>query len=187
MFRLRSSASTNVRPSTIAGGHHSADGSSPTPSTRAQTAAFAPSRSATSALSRSRPRRNIERRATALALVILVIGLTVGGVLDGASRAPTTATIPTTTRAAAPALTQPATSPVPAPATTLRPGDSGTQVRALQQALARLGYSPGSLDAQYGAATQSAVARFQRSSGLTPDGILGPKSLSALDNALKGQ
>jgi Putative peptidoglycan binding domain. len=56
----------------------------------------------------------------------------------------------------------------------------------LQRALASLAYSPGAVDGNYGTSTQRAVARFQSFSNLTPDGILGPQTLLALRNALKG-
>lgn len=79
-----------------------------------------------------------------------------------------------------------ATQPTAAPAGPLKPGDRGSEVKVLQRALASLGYSPGKVDGDYGAATQSAVTRFQKASKLTPDGILGPKTLLALRAALKG-
>jgi peptidoglycan hydrolase-like protein with peptidoglycan-binding domain len=58
-------------------------------------------------------------------------------------------------------------------------------VKALQRGLARLGYSPGRIDGQYGPSTVDAVKRFQRAGGLTADGILGPNTLRALSQALK--
>ncbi|HET8894012.1 MAG TPA: peptidoglycan-binding domain-containing protein [Gaiellaceae bacterium] len=66
------------------------------------------------------------------------------------------------------------------PTSTLKPGDTGSQVTDLQQTLAAVGYSSGAADGNYGPATQSAVARFQRASGLTADGIFGSQTLSAL-------
>jgi murein L,D-transpeptidase YcbB/YkuD len=50
-------------------------------------------------------------------------------------------------------------------------------------ALTGLGYSSGAADGSYGPATQRAVARFQKASGLTADGIFGPKTLMALNRA----
>jgi len=119
--------------------------------------------------------------AVAGVVVLVLLGLAVGGIFSGGSRtpapratsAPTTASIPTTSPAA------------PAgPTTALDPGAKGTQVRALQQALAALGYSPGKIDGSYGAATQKAVASFQRASKLSPDGIVGAKTIAALTKAL---
>jgi hypothetical protein len=73
-----------------------------------------------------------------------------------------------------------------APSTTLRPGDTGAQVTILQQALAALGFSPGSADGDYGPATQVAVEKFQVAKNLAEDGIVGPATLAALQKALSG-
>lgn len=56
---------------------------------------------------------------------------------------------------------------------TLRQGDSGTEVRKLQQALKDQGYYTGYVDGKYGAATVDAVIRFQQNKGLSQDGIAG--------------
>ena len=122
-------------------------------------------------------------------LVLLIAGLAVAGVFSGGtattptSTSSLTATTPTTTAA----TTAPPARQLPAPATTLKPGDTGTQVAVLQRVLASLGFSSGKVDGQYGPATTKAVARFQRSGGLTADGIFGPATLRALVNALRGQ
>jgi Putative peptidoglycan binding domain len=116
------------------------------------------------------------------ALALLLIGLAAAGVFSGGGShtvAPPT-TVPTT---ASTATQAPATAPS-APATTLKPGDKGVQVKALQRALASLGYESGKIDGQYGPGTQKALAAFQKAHGLTADGILGPKTLAALGNAL---
>lgn len=64
---------------------------------------------------------------------------------------------------------------------TLKPGDSGTEVRNLQYALAEKGYYSGTVDGSYGDATTQAVKAFQRRQGLTPvDGVAGEKTLTAL-------
>ena len=65
---------------------------------------------------------------------------------------------------------------------TLRKGDSGTDVKELQEALLREGYDLGSYgaDGKFGSETLSAVRAFQHDNGLTPDGIVGPKTLAAL-------
>ena len=56
-------------------------------------------------------------------------------------------------------------------------GSTGDEVRRIQQKLADLGYSVGSVDGIYGQRTQSAVKAFQRNVGLTADGIAGPATL----------
>jgi hypothetical protein len=121
--------------------------------------------------------------AVAATLVLLLIGLAVGGVFSGGSSAPAT----TATTAPTAASTAPAKPATPfGPTTTLKPGVKGTQVRALQQTLAALGYPPGRIDGSYGPATRNALASFQRASKLSPDGVLGPKTLAALRKALGG-
>ena len=57
--------------------------------------------------------------------------------------------------------------------TTLRSGSSGVLVRALQQKLQSLGYYTGSIDGDFGAATESAVKAFQERNGLKADGVVG--------------
>jgi peptidoglycan hydrolase-like protein with peptidoglycan-binding domain len=75
---------------------------------------------------------------------------------------------------------------VQAPAQPLTPGTVGSQVKVLQRALAAVGFSPGSVDGDYGPSTQSALEKFQTAKGLTPDGVLGPATLAALQKALSG-
>src|SRR5581483_8549725 len=87
----------------------------------------------------------------------------------------TTATTPTTT--AAP--------PNPLRVTTqLKPGDTGTEVKRLQRALAQLGYYSKKVDGAYGPATVAAVKAFQQAAKLSPDGVVGPKTLRALNAAV---
>ena len=88
---------------------------------------------------------------------------------------------------AAPTAT-PTPTPDPTPAMTankrytqLAFGDSGNNVRKLQNALIDLGYMPkGSADSQYGYQTYNAVKAFQRANGLTADGVAGPITLTHL-------
>ncbi len=65
----------------------------------------------------------------------------------------------------------------------LKMGMSGSDVKALQNVLTRSGYSCGSVDGVYGQATKNAVMSFQRSNGLTADGIAGSKTMSKLNGA----
>jgi hypothetical protein len=120
---------------------------------------------------------------TGLALVFLVALLAAVGVFSsGSPPIPAAApTLSTATPSIAPTTTatRPHSTPAP-PTTTLKPGDSGPQVKALQQELASLGYSVGAIDGNYGQATIKAVTAFQRADHLTPDGVVGPATLLAL-------
>ena len=64
--------------------------------------------------------------------------------------------------------------------TTLRAGDSGTDVKQLQENLIQLGYMSGTPDGKYGAKTTGAVKAFQKNNGLKEDGTAGPITLKAL-------
>ena len=73
-----------------------------------------------------------------------------------------------------------AVSPTTAYAVTLKQGSRGETVKKMQQKLKNWGYYKGAVDGIFGAQTKSAVIYFQRKNGLTPDGIVGKKTLSAL-------
>ena len=140
-----------------------------------------------------------------VAIVVVVgAGFLVARSLGGSddTTATSTATLPTTPADTTPAATTPAStapaSTTPAATTpdttatvtsvptetTLRPGDSGSSVTSLQQALDQLGYDVGTADGNYGPATTAAVAAFQKAQGLTEDGIAGPTTLTAINTAL---
>ena len=61
-----------------------------------------------------------------------------------------------------------------------RQGSSGEQVKKIQTKLKNWGYYEGKVDGLYGSATTAAVRYFQRSNGLTADGVCGPATLRAL-------
>lgn len=61
----------------------------------------------------------------------------------------------------------------------LKMGDKGEEVRNLQQILNSKGYSL-SVDGDFGTLTQAAVKNFQRTNGLTDDGIVGSKTWDKL-------
>ncbi len=63
---------------------------------------------------------------------------------------------------------------------TTAPAPDTTVIRQVQQKLADLGYDTGGVDGVYGPKTGEAVRAFQQAKGLTPDGIIGPQTLSAL-------
>ena len=59
-------------------------------------------------------------------------------------------------------------------------------VRALQNNLKSLGYYNGSVTGNFGRLTKEAVYNFQKSNGLSADGIAGSKTLSAIQKKLSG-
>ena len=67
-----------------------------------------------------------------------------------------------------------------AQAATYRQGSTGTAVRTIQTKLKNWGYYDGAVDGIYGSATTEAVKYFQKTNGLTVDGIVGPATLKAL-------
>ncbi len=74
---------------------------------------------------------------------------------------------------------QPVTSSSPSTSQTSSRYDSAL-VRSVQQALNDRGYSAGSVDGQWGPATEDAVRRFQQASGLPQTGELERSTLAAL-------
>jgi hypothetical protein len=97
---------------------------------------------------------------------------------------PPTTVVPPTTTAPRPPTTEPTVDPEPAaPSTTLRPGDNGAEVLALQERLRSLGYWLGTPDGTYGGLTVQAVMAFQKVEGLDRDGIVGAGTAAALDQA----
>jgi peptidoglycan L-alanyl-D-glutamate endopeptidase CwlK len=63
---------------------------------------------------------------------------------------------------------------------TLQKGLNGSAVTSLQNALAAKGFDPGTIDGDFGPSTESAVIAFQKSQGLSADGIAGPRTQAAL-------
>jgi peptidoglycan hydrolase-like protein with peptidoglycan-binding domain len=62
----------------------------------------------------------------------------------------------------------------------LQRGDSGSQVTALQQNLAKAGFYSSSVTGFYGQLTEASVLKFQQAKGLPADGIAGSNTLAAL-------
>lgn len=71
-----------------------------------------------------------------------------------------------------------------AQAATMKLGDSGRQVLILQENLAQLGFFRAAPTGYYGTVTRNAVRDFQRAVGLRADGIAGPQTLAAVDDAM---
>lgn len=67
----------------------------------------------------------------------------------------------------------------------LRQGDSGSDVKNLQNLLKAKGYSL-SVDGKFGPKTTDALKRFQRNKGLTADGIFGSRTAAALGGRWTG-
>ncbi len=71
---------------------------------------------------------------------------------------------------------------------TLREGAHGASVTAIQEKLIKLGYTDGhdrplTPDSHFGPGTKAAVEKFQHDHGMKEDGIVGPKTLDALNKA----
>lgn len=65
---------------------------------------------------------------------------------------------------------------------TLRLGDHGKGVVALQLRLHELGYEVTKADGQFGPSTMHAVTAFQKVNQLARDGVAGPKTMKALEH-----
>ena len=96
--------------------------------------------------------------------------------LDGATQTATVKKPP-----AKPAATKPAASAVKV---FWRNGDTGKFVEDIQRKLHLLGYtSVGDIDAKFGDATEDAVKLLQARYGLVADGVVGPATIKALNDA----
>jgi N-acetyl-anhydromuramyl-L-alanine amidase AmpD len=63
----------------------------------------------------------------------------------------------------------------------------GADVLAVQKALKAAGFNPGALDGIFGKQTQAAVIAFQKAKKLTPDGIVGKQTCTALGGRWTGK
>lgn len=80
---------------------------------------------------------------------------------------------------------RPARSTTMAARSYLQRGDSGNNVKILQENLISLGIDPGSADGIYGTGTMNAVMILQRRTGLEVDGMAGQDTLEKIDELLK--
>ena len=83
---------------------------------------------------------------------------------------------------------QPTATPAPT-SSALRLGSKGDRVRSVQSRLKALGYLKGTVDGDFGKATESALKAFQKRNKLTADGIVGQATIAKLNspNAIKAQ
>lgn len=65
-------------------------------------------------------------------------------------------------------------------------GQSGSEVRRVQQKLKQWGYFTGTVDGVFGQQTYDAVVRFQKKNGLTADGVVGSSTAAAMGLSLGG-
>ena len=65
----------------------------------------------------------------------------------------------------------------------LKRGSSGPDVLTLQTTLKQLGFDPHGVDGAFGPGCEAAVIAFQKAKGLTPDGIVGPGTMAALQSS----
>jgi peptidoglycan hydrolase-like protein with peptidoglycan-binding domain len=155
-------------------------------------------------------RAAIQRRRLVAGLVcVVVVGVAVALsvlLLRGGPEEPVASAPPTPAPTETSPSSTPTTPPTPStttPTPTTTPSTSGASaftlpegtklrlgegdpalVRKLQQALTTAGYDPGSVDGTFGRRTEAAVVAFQQANGLSADGVVGPKTASALDTAL---
>ena len=120
-----------------------------------------------------------------IALVVAILAAT-GTFSSSKAALPPVVTTHTPTVTITTTATTSSTPTTQAPQQTLKPGDTGEQVKILQGALKMLGFDPGKADGDYGPTTQAQVERFQLSKGLAEDGIVGQQTLAALQQALSG-
>ena len=132
------------------------------------------------------PARVVAFAAGALALLLLV--LAVSGVFSGNSSSGSSSSRAggQTSAGSSSSVRKGASgSPVSLPAGILTQGSSGTPVKRLQLALASVGHFPGPADGVFGLSTVRALEAFQRSAGLTADGVYGARTKTALAHALR--
>jgi hypothetical protein len=65
----------------------------------------------------------------------------------------------------------------------LKMGSKSDQVKSIQIWLKEMGFGPGKIDGIYGEKTEKSVIRFQESVDLYADGIVGPITMDALEEA----
>ena len=96
-------------------------------------------------------------------------------------------TVVTTPPGSVATTARPTATPTPTAAAVLKKGSSGADVKTLQRRLKQLGYYTGSVDGDFGDATEKALRAFQDRNNLLVDGIAGKSTMAKLNssNAVK--
>ena len=80
-------------------------------------------------------------------------------------------------------IPSPTPKPTATPFTSLKLGSTGPDVRNVQTKLKQLGFLKGTVDGDFGKATEEAVKKFQKQYGLEVDGKVGANTLAKLQTA----
>lgn len=70
---------------------------------------------------------------------------------------------------------------------TLKKGMKGDDIKTLQQYLAALGYQIGTINGEFNDKTLSAVQDFQKKNGINPSGLVGVKTVAALNKKISAK
>ncbi|MGH3022447.1 MAG: peptidoglycan-binding domain-containing protein [Gaiellaceae bacterium] len=127
------------------------------------------------------PSRRLLALVAGVSLLLIIILIAIFSGDDDPAEQATPTTTPTET-ASAPAPEAPPELQIPESGT-LAEGDTGPRVRRLQRALAELGYDV-TPDGAFGPGTTAAVRAFQADAGLPDDGVAGPETARAVNEAL---
>ncbi len=73
----------------------------------------------------------------------------------------------------------------PKPPSNLSRGDTGPRVQELQERLTDLGYWLGGPDGAFGSLTEQAVFALQKAAGIRRDGVVGPRTRTALADGVR--
>ena len=82
---------------------------------------------------------------------------------------------------------RPTATPTPTAAAVLKKGSSGADVKTLQRRLKQLGYYTGSVDGDFGDATEKALRAFQDRNNLLVDGIAGKSTMANLNSSRRNR
>ena len=134
--------------------------------------------------------------ALVIAVIVIAVVFATRGGDDSESASPSEpATPPAAVEPESPAGGETAASEPPAAApsvsvpedVTMQEGDEGDDVTSLQRALVQLGYLTTEPDGIFGEQTRLGVEAFQESAGLEVDGVVGPGTAAAINEALAGR